>query len=128
MGIEDAAHAESSDGGTPIVTALRCSLVGETITVRLREGSALRRLHGGAATAAERTACSYGLSPRWQAAIDQSGLGVVATGEAGACRAVERADHPFFIGTLYLPQLQPDHPVFAGLIAAARRRAGAARG
>jgi CTP synthase len=48
---------------------------------------------------------------------------VAATDATGEVRAIERADHPFFVGTLYQPQLTSTrgaaHPVFVGLIQAA---------
>ncbi|HLZ27181.1 MAG TPA: hypothetical protein VKV73_07655 [Chloroflexota bacterium] len=40
----------------------------------------------------------------------------------GAVRAIERPEHPFFVATLYQPQLRstPDapHPVFLGMLGA----------
>jgi len=51
---------------------------------------------------------------------------VAAVDDTGEVRAIERPEHPFFIGTLYQPQLrsQPGalHPVFAGLLKAAAAR------
>ena len=46
--------------------------------------------------------------------------------ELNEVRAIERTDHPFFVGTLYQPQLRstPDapHPIFKGLVNAAAAR------
>jgi CTP synthase (UTP-ammonia lyase) len=51
---------------------------------------------------------------------------VAAVDNTGEVRAIERPDHPFFMGTLYRPQLrsQPGapHPVFTGLLKAAAVR------
>jgi CTP synthase (UTP-ammonia lyase) len=48
---------------------------------------------------------------------------IAATERDGSVRAVERIDHPFFLGTLYQPQLRSSrgapHPVFVGLLRAA---------
>jgi CTP synthase (UTP-ammonia lyase) len=45
---------------------------------------------------------------------------ISATDTTGEARAIERIDHPFFVGTLYQPQLQSapgaPHPIFAGLL------------
>jgi CTP synthase (UTP-ammonia lyase) len=53
------------------------------------------------------------------------GMAVAATDRTGEVRAVERPDHPFFVATLYQPQLRSapgaPHPVFTGLLAAAGR-------
>lgn len=121
-GIRDASHAEYGAGGTAVITALACSLQGREITVDLAPGSVLARLYG-AARAAERTTCDYGLAPNLQHLAEEHGMQIAGTDATGEVRAVERPEHPFFIGTLYQPQLRstPDrpHPVFVGLLRAA---------
>jgi CTP synthase (UTP-ammonia lyase) len=89
--------------------------------VLIRPGSLLDRLHGAAA-ALEQTTCSYGLNPALQDLANQAGLTVCGTDGTGEVRAVERPDHPFFLATLYQPQLSSTaarpHPVFLGFAAA----------
>jgi CTP synthase (UTP-ammonia lyase) len=55
---------------------------------------------------------------------DQHGMRLAAVDETGEVCAIERVDHPFFIGTLYQPQLTSTpgapHPVFIGLLSALR--------
>lgn len=55
----------------------------------------------------------------------EHGMRVAATDATGEVRAIERTDHPFFVATLYQPQLRSarsaPHPVFVGLLDAARR-------
>ncbi|HYM96674.1 MAG TPA: hypothetical protein VET26_05205 [Candidatus Sulfotelmatobacter sp.] len=126
-GIPDASHAEYGPRGTPVITQLECSLLDQTIAVELAAGSALARLYG-ASRAAEYTTCSYGLAPGVQHIASEHGMRVAATDVTGEVRAIERTDHPFFVGTLYQPQLRSTtgnpHPVFVGLVAAALARAG----
>jgi CTP synthase (UTP-ammonia lyase) len=47
---------------------------------------------------------------------------VAAIDETGEVRAVERVDHPFFVGTLYQPQLTTapgrPHPIWRAFVAA----------
>lgn len=121
IGIRDASHAEYGDGGTAVITLLACSLQDQTITVKLTPGSRLTRLYGRE-SANERTTCSYGLAPSLQHIANEHGMRVAAVDETGEVRAVERVDHPFFLGTLYQPQLTSadgaPHPVFVGLLAA----------
>jgi CTP synthase (UTP-ammonia lyase) len=121
-GIRDASHAEYGADGTAVITALACSLQGREITVDLAPGSLLDRLYGSARVA-ERTTCDYGLAPDMQHLAEEHGMRIAGTDETGEVRAVERRDHPFFVGTLYQPQLRstPDrpHPVFVGLLRAA---------
>jgi CTP synthase (UTP-ammonia lyase) len=122
VGIADAAHAEYGEGGTPVITLLACSLMAQVIEVELAVGSRLAGLYG-ARSAMERTTCNYGLAPEVQDIASQHGMMVSATDESGEVRAIEREDHPFFMGTLYQPQLSSapgaPHPVFVGLVAAA---------
>jgi CTP synthase (UTP-ammonia lyase) len=122
-GIADATHAEYGAGGTPVITLLSCSLQDQTITVDLTPGSRLASLYG-ASRAVERTTCSYGLAPEVQHIANENGLLVSATDDTGDVRAIERVDHPFFMATLYQPQLTSTpgapHPVFVRLLEAAR--------
>lgn len=118
-GIRDATHAEYGARGTEVISLLGCSLQGQTITVELTPRSRLARLYG-ALQAVERTTCSYGLAPEMQHIASKHGMRAVAVDETGEVRAVERTDHPFFIATLYQPQLRSTpgtpHPVFVGLL------------
>lgn len=72
--------------------------------------------------ATERTNCSYGMAPAMAHLAASHGMQVAATDDTGEVRAVWRPDHPFFVGTLYQPQLttspERPHPVFAALVAA----------
>ena len=118
-GIADAAHAEYGPGGTPVITPLSCSLDGQTISVDLAPGSMLARLYGNL-RALESTTCSYGLAPQMQHIAGEHGMRIAAIDGTGEVRAIERVDHPFFVGTLYQPQLRSapgaPHPVFIGLL------------
>ena len=96
------------------VTALSCSLVGQSHEVRLREGSNARSLYGSGSSI-EDYYCSYGVNPELVPELEESGLLVGATDAEGDVRLVERRDHPFFVGTLFLPQTRSSadspHPV-----------------
>ncbi len=121
-GIADAAHAEYGPGGTPVITLLECSLQDQRITVDLISGSLLAKLYG-TERVVENTTCSYGLSPEVQHIAGEHGMRIAATDATGEVRAVERVEHPFFVGTLYQPQLRSapgaPHPIFLGLLDAA---------
>ena len=121
MGITDAVHAEYGRPGVEVIAPLSCSLNGVDIDLRIEPRSMLAHLYGGANTATERTTCNYGLNPALQSEVADSGLVVSGTDSTGEARVVERPDHPFFLGTLYQPQLrstpEAPHPVFLGLLA-----------
>ena len=58
-----------------------------------------------------------------QELVSSHGMRVAGIDELDEVRAVERPDHPFFVATLYQPQLRSTasepHPVFVGLVQAA---------
>jgi len=101
-------------------------LVGQHITVDLTPGSRLAELYGDLQVQ-ELTTCNYGLATDFTNLADTYGLRVAASEPDGGVRAIERVDHPFFMGTLYQPQLRSTsdapHPVFVGLLRAAARHA-----
>jgi CTP synthase (UTP-ammonia lyase) len=109
-----------------VVSLLECSINGVDITVALTPGTVLGRLHQNAPAVVEHTTCNYGLNPAVEQIASMHGMIVAGRDDLGEVRAIERVGHPFFVATLYQPQLRstPDrpHPVFAGLIAAAASR------
>jgi CTP synthase (UTP-ammonia lyase) len=50
--------------------------------------------------------------PAFQAVLHDGGLRVVGVDQDGEARIVELPDHPFFLATLFVPQLtsRPGHP------------------
>jgi CTP synthase (UTP-ammonia lyase) len=132
--LPEAEHAEVNPrADRPLIAPLACPLVERTGRLRLRAGSRLREIYG--TDAAEETYhCSYGLDPRRAAAFDgAAGMRVCATDDADEVRAIELADHPFFIATLFQPERSGlrgvAHPLitaFVAAVAAANSAAGAA--
>ena len=105
-------HDEYGQPGTPIVTALACSLNGTTIKLNLMPGTRLAAIYDTTSPLVEMTTCNYGLAPGVQYIADSYGMTIAATDDTNEARAIERTDHPFFIATLYQPQLSstPEHP------------------
>ena len=122
VGIADATHAESDAGGTPVVTLLACSLSDDEIEIELAPGTRLRALHVAATTTRERTTCNYGLAPDLAHVAASHGMVVAAIDDTGEVRAIERTDHPFFVATLYQPQLSSapgrPHPIWRAFVQA----------
>lgn len=87
------------------------------------------------ATSAERSLeryhCSYGIAPDYVETLEQAGVIFGAHDEAGAPRALELADHPFFLGTLFQPELAGDgtraHPVIRAFAEATAVRSRASQ-
>ncbi len=121
-GIRDAEHEESAPNApTLLVSRLAGSLVGKTQTVRMTPGSVLQRAYGRD-EADEQFACNYGLNPRF-ADIFRNGLRITGVDADGNARAVELSEHPFYVATLYLPQVRSapgaPHPLVAAFVRAA---------
>jgi len=67
------------------------------MTITLQSGSML-------AAVKEEYLCNFGVNPEYVDALRRGLLRVAASDAEGAVRAVELPGHPFFIGTLFLPQ------------------------
>lgn len=106
-----------------MITRLSCSLVGRQQTVKIVPGSRAAALYGAHA-AVEDFRCNYGLDPGYHPALEQAGLRLTGFGEDGELRIIELPDHPFYLATLFLPQMRSapgrPHPVLAGFAAAVR--------
>ncbi|HZD70317.1 MAG TPA: hypothetical protein VFA45_15890 [Actinomycetes bacterium] len=125
-------HAEVDPNASRlVVSGLACSLVGQTMDVRLVEGSLAHRAYGRA-SATERYYCQFGLNPEYLDALTASGFAVSGVDQDGEVRIVELPGHRFFVGTLFVPQTSSTpaapHPLIGGYLAAAasthRRVAG----
>ncbi|WP_052350370.1 glutamine amidotransferase-related protein [Paenibacillus gorillae] len=103
--LEDADHEElNPDASNLVISKLACSLVGQTGEVFIKQPSLVSSLYQETAVI-EQFRCSYGLNPNFEVPIDEAGLKIVGTDAEGRPRIVELAEHPFFIGTLFVPQL-----------------------
>ncbi len=78
---------------------------------------------GNAGRAEERFNCSAGLNEYHREAFVRAGMVVSARGEEGEARAVELPAHPFFLATLFMPQLSSapgrPHPLLKAFLRAA---------
>jgi CTP synthase (UTP-ammonia lyase) len=104
MGFTDATHAESDPYASCLfITALSCSLVGKTMEVSITAGSkAANACRTTRST--EQFYCNFGLNPEYRDQLEKHGLEIAGTDQDGEVRIVELGTHPFFIGTLFVPQ------------------------
>jgi CTP synthase (UTP-ammonia lyase) len=74
----------------------------------------------------ERYHCSYGLNPDYLDALTSGGLRFSGFDDDGQVRIAELPGHPFFLCTLFQPELQGDgtqpHPIIRAFAAAAVQR------
>ncbi|MFD7922434.1 hypothetical protein ACFV3R_24815 [Streptomyces sp. NPDC059740] len=134
-GLPEAAHAETRPGAAaPLIAELACSLKGHEGTVHVAADSLAQRVLG-AGRRVERYSCAYGPHRAAAAALTAHGLRFSGVDEDGEARIAELAGHPFFLATLFQPELAEDeagaHPAVRALAAAAvahaARRTGEGR-
>jgi CTP synthase (UTP-ammonia lyase) len=115
-----------SASGEPLIVPLVCSLVGHEGVVRVAAGSLASAVLGAERTV-ERYHCSYGLSPAFVDVLRSGRLRLSGSDENGEVRIAELPGHPFFLATLFQPELAGDgtraHPIIKAFAAAAVRHA-----
>ncbi len=96
--------------------------MGTTELVSLLPGSAAQKIYGQNAVA-EQFACNYGLNPLYREVFEGSALQVAGVGPEGEVRLIELPTHPFYIATLFLPQVRSapgePHPLIVAYLRAA---------
>lgn len=128
LGIVDAAHLEYGDSGTPFVIPAHCEIpepgaprLGGMRTVQLADGTKARGIWG-ASENKELFACSFELSRDYYDVVERAGMRIAGRDDEDGARLIELADHRFYLGTLFLPQIlsKPDrpHPLFLAYIRA----------
>jgi CTP synthase (UTP-ammonia lyase) len=128
-GLADVENAEvTPDAAEHLIVALECSLMGHEEAVMVVPGTLAAQI-AGPGRRTERYHCSFGLNPRYLDALARGGLRFSGFDDSGQVRIAELPAHPFFIGTLFQPELHGDgsqpHPVIRALAEAAVRHAAA---
>ncbi|MFI2432788.1 hypothetical protein [Streptomyces sp. NPDC018693] len=121
-GLTRAAHAETDpDAEDPLIEPLACSLVGHEGVVVVEPGSLAESVIGADRTV-ERYFCAYGPA-RHLAPLRSHGLRFSGHDEEGRPRIAELPSHPFFLASLFQPELHGDgshtHPIIRALARAA---------
>ena len=105
-----------------MVSRLVCSLAGKTDIITISPHSVAHRAYGRD-EATEQFRCNYGLNQAYLRHFSNGSLKITGVDSAGEARIVELAGHPFYIATLFLPQLQSGpgapHPLVLTYLAAA---------
>ncbi len=104
LGVATAAHAETDPAATDLfITPLSCSLVGKTMELKLVAGTRAAAIYEVAETN-EAYYCNFGLNPGCEKELVEGGLVVSGRDGDGEVRIMELATHPFYLGTLFVPQ------------------------
>jgi CTP synthase (UTP-ammonia lyase) len=122
LGMQDAQHEEyDPDALDPLISHLDCSLAGREMEIRLTCNSLVARIYGKLSVR-EKYSCSYGVNPRYAESFKTGPMRVVGSDNEGVMRAIELQDHPFFIGTLFVPQVlsteERPHPLVSAFLKA----------
>jgi len=120
LGFRDAQHAEYDPYASDLfISELVCSLAGREMHLRLVPGSQVASIYGET-TAVERYYCNFGVHPDRVAVLRSGPLRIVGSDAEGEVRVVELPGHPFFVGTLYVPQARSTpttpHPLVSAFL------------
>ena len=120
-GIVAADHAETAaSSDSLVVDRLTCSLVGEGRMVTTVPGTRMAALCGDTSFTGFHW-CNYGLSATYAQQLVEHGLVISATADDAGVEAIELPGHPFFLATLFQPQVgslagRPLHPIIRGFV------------
>ncbi|GAA1615238.1 CTP synthase [Kribbella sancticallisti] len=114
-GATHAQHGETSpDADDLLIVPLACSLVGHEGAVHITPGTLAASILG-TERSVERYHCSYGLDSTRLDVLRDNGLVFSAFDNDGDPRIAELPTHPFFLATLFQPELAGDatrpHPI-----------------
>lgn len=107
LNLQDADHAECNpEAREPVIRPMSCSLVGKTDTIYFEPASHVSRTYGSR-EAIEEFHCSYGFNPDYYSRLNgsQGALHITGWDSHKEARVVEMDEHPFFMATLYQPEL-----------------------
>jgi len=122
VGKQDADHAESNPhAATQLIAPLSCSLIGQSGSIAFLPQSKVAAIYGSP-QAIEEYHCNYGFNRKFEPLLEGKGMIVSGRDGNGEPRVVELSDHPFFIATLFQPELSAlggrAHPLIRSFVKA----------
>jgi CTP synthase (UTP-ammonia lyase) len=122
LGFVDADHLKFNPAASmPLISPLGCALLGVKARVRFTDGSLIRKAYR-AHESTEEYHCSFGLNDRYRRLLEGGHLYAAAIDDQSSIRAVELDGHPFFVATLFQPEMQPANPLIHAFVRACERR------
>jgi CTP synthase (UTP-ammonia lyase) len=120
--IQDAQHAEYDPYASRLfISELTCSLAGRKMAVQLDPDSKAARAYG-ATNITEQYYCNFSVNPDTIDTLKRGPIDIVGSDAEGEVRVVEYPEHPFFVGTLYVPQMrsttETPHPLISAFLQA----------
>lgn len=122
LGFKDAQHAEYDPyASTLFISQLACSLAGREMQLTFVPGSQVAAIYGDLG-ATENYYCNFGVNPDCIEELKRGPLSITGADVEGEVRVIEYPGHPFFIGTLFVPQTRskPEmpHPLITAFLRA----------
>jgi CTP synthase (UTP-ammonia lyase) len=122
LGFHDADHQKSNPKASmPLISPLGCALLGVKARVRLTSGTQIRRAYN-APECTEEYHCSFGLNGRYRRLLESGSMCIAAVDDQDDVRAVELDGHPFFVATLFQPEMKSASPLVHAFVRACERR------
>jgi CTP synthase (UTP-ammonia lyase) len=126
LGVEHAEHAEHDPNAAELfITPLACSLRGRSMTLQLAADSQIATYYASTSVT-EQYYCSFGVDAARVAQLKSGPLRVTGSDAEGEVRVIELPGHPFFIGTLFVPQTRSlpgrPHPLISAFVRAVATR------
>jgi CTP synthase (UTP-ammonia lyase) len=123
LGFQDAQHAEYDPYASRLfISALTCSLAGQTLPVNLEPGSKVAQSYESSRVN-EEYYCNFGLNSTHRQAFADGGLHITGIDDDDEARVFELPRHPFYIATLFVPQarstMEEPHPLITALLSTA---------
>lgn len=122
LGFKEAQHAEYDPYASSLfISQLACSLAGREMQLSFVPESQVNVIYGSL-SAKERYYCNFGVNPDCIPLLKQGPMIISGSDAEGEVRVIEYPNHPFFIGTLFVPQErstpEQPHPLITAFLAA----------
>jgi CTP synthase (UTP-ammonia lyase) len=126
LGFADAEHAENDPYASRLfISALSCSLAGKTMQVHIDTTSRVYSYYQQMCVE-EQYYCNFGLNPAYRSIVHDGGLRAAGVDQDQEARILELPEHPFFVATLFVPQItstpERPHPLIMAYLRAAEQR------
>jgi CTP synthase (UTP-ammonia lyase) len=106
LGFKDANHAEYDPYASSLfISQLACPLAGREMTLTFSSGSRVAQIYG-TTLAIEQYYCNFGVNPDHVSLLKSGSLKITGSDSEGEIRVIELPGHPFFLGTLFVPQIR----------------------
>jgi CTP synthase (UTP-ammonia lyase) len=119
---KDAQHAEYDPyASNLLISQLACALAGREMRLTFSPGSQVAEIYG-ARSATEEYYCNFGVNPNHISLLKSGPLQITGSDSEGEIRVIELPGHPFFLGTLFVPQTrstaEQPHPLVTAFMKA----------